>query len=293
MSSNAINDKKNEKNKNKNGGTKKNNWSGFVMMCFVNLLVVIIVGISVSNFIYFTKLSKKSLDKLFPSNEKDYFNSSYSQEGGSGIEIGDLGEELQNLGVPPLPGWPYTMVSGKNTALSFRGFKNWLAFSSADTYIILRDSLKKLISKIYKINTLHNLDRFVIASIALGLSFSGLIVTPILAYISSFLRTWNQGGIISSLVAFFTFAFSSFSLGITSIVFLQYLCTILIVPILIDYKSVMNIAFENSIPISILFRFLVSISGFSFFKENITIPITMIIYTTICFVLYRIKGIII
>ena len=291
MSSNAINDKKNEINK--NGNLKKDDWTGFVIMCVVNFVVVIIIGLSVSNFIYLTKLSKNSLDKLFPSNEKDYFNNSYPQQGGSGIEIGDLGEELQSLGVPPLPGWPYTMVDGKNTGLSFRGFKNWLAFSSADTYILLRDYLKSLITKIYKINTLHNLDRFVIAAIALGLSFTALLVTPIVAYVSSFLRTWNQGGIISSLVAFFTFAFSSFSLGISSIVFLQYLCTILIVPILIDSKSVMNIAFENSIPIAILFRFLVSLGGFSFLKENVTIPILMMIYTTICFALYRIKGIII
>ena len=293
MSPNAINDKKNEIKKNKNGDITKDNWTGFAIMCFVNFVVVIILGITVSNFIYLTKLSKNSLDILFPSNEKDYFNSSYSQQGGSGIEIGDLGEDLKNLGVPPLPGWPYTMVDGDNTGLSVRGFKNWLAFSSADTYILLRHYLKSLISKLHRINKLHNFDRFILSCIAIGFSFVGLAATPLPAYGFSFLRTWNQGGIISTLVAFFTFAFSSFALGISMAVSLQYLFTILLLPILLNSNSVKNIAFENSVPIAILFRFLCSLSGFAYLKDNVTIPTVMMIYTVICFALYRNKGIII
>ena len=135
MTSDSIDKKKEEKKE--DNKTKNNNWSGFAIGCLVNFILVLMIGFVVSNFMYLTSLSKNSLDTLFPSDNNEYF-----QQGGSVNEIGDLGEDLRNIGVPPTPGWPYTMKKGDSIEFSIQGFKNWFAFSVADTYAFLRNFLK-------------------------------------------------------------------------------------------------------------------------------------------------------
>lgn len=294
MTSGSIDKKKDGKNEEfETNDNPKNNWSGFAIGCLVNFILVFLVGIVVSNFMYFTRLSTASLDKLFPSDDNNYFQQNYTQLGGSSIEIGDLGDRLRHLGVPPTSGWPYTMKKGNAIEFSTQGFKNWFSLSIADAYALLRNSLKVFISKIAIMNDFHNFEKFIISFMAVSLIFVALVSLPIVIYGSSFIRTWNDGGILFTLFAFLTAMFSSLAGGLSLVITLQYLLTILFLPILIDSKMVGSIARQNTIPLAILFRALCVVSAIMSLKDSITIPVVMAIYTVVSVGLYRLQGIVI
>jgi len=158
----ALQTKKKEIEESKNIITKKKNdwgkWGGSIASNVLSTIIFVLVG---SNFIFYTSLYDKSKLTLFPTNQQDYVSDKQGinrsevtspllkkQQGGMNdckskdkISIGDLGNTIKKMGVPPNIGWPYSMIEGSNMDLSIQGFKNWYGISVAEIMINLRKLL--------------------------------------------------------------------------------------------------------------------------------------------------------
>ena len=128
----AIQTKKNEIQESKNVITKKKNdwgkWGGSMVSNVLSTIIFVLVG---SNFIFYTSLYDKSKQTLFPTNQQQYYVSNKQgindsdvsnpllkkQQGGMNdckskdkISIGNLGNTVKKMGVPPNIGWPYSCL---------------------------------------------------------------------------------------------------------------------------------------------------------------------------------------
>lgn len=278
----TIDKKREEKN---NGlGYRKNDWSGFRKSLVNNCITTFFIALIGVNFIYLTSLGVETQDMLFPSEVSQYFpkNVSNKQLGGS-CSFNDRATftqrllanklNLEKIGVPPSQGWPYTMNDGTSKMdFTAKGFKNWFSLVIADVYMGGRDILK-LILRFFSKETDHIFSSdliqilfisIIVPIIILPLSFFLLLILFMYGVVASVMRAWEG----SSDVWFTLFAALVpacwLSLGITTILPLQLLLTLLVLPPYADSGSVINILRCNMFLFITLLMFLITKSAFKY-----------------------------
>lgn len=273
----AIQTKKNEIQESKNVITKKKNdwgkWGGSMVSNVLSTIIFVLVG---SNFIFYTSLYDKSKQTLFPTNQQQYYvpdkqsiNQSEvstpllkKQQGGMNdckskdkISIGNLGNTVKKMGVPPNIGWPYSMIEGSNMDLSIQGFKNWYGISVAEIMINLRKLLLIIIGFFDKD------DKNVFTTDMFQIIFSNVIfiliplLLPILLPVifiiflamSSFAAWKNDEHPfhLFFLAIFFCGPAAFLSGGVMATSFIQFLFTFLLLPLFLNQAKLKKIALCN------------------------------------------------
>ena len=286
---------------------KTNNWEGFGRSLLSNLVITLFIGLAGSNFIYLTRMANEPisksnknssvLDLLLPTNPSMYFPTQKNQEETNNY-IKTLDSSLfTNCGnnntcasaeacthykrlaafiIGTLGGWPYSMRDPKvpSPIGLWSQFKYWIADSTADSYINNRTILHKICATFAPEKSGENMlanqpfQMFVIAPIM-------YLIIPLVMfflYFSSIFSLFRTSPLwaISGLFLLYTFFISY---GVSVVQFIQYIATLLLVPILADYKMVKNIFKCNGKALVYFFLFLTCTSAFANFDNTISITI--------------------
>ena len=269
----AIQSKKNEIEENNNPiSEKKNNWGKFASSIGSNILSIILFMLVGCNFVFYTSLYDKSKQKLFPTNQQQYYVSNLKdidtrdvlnpllkkQQGGMNdckskekFSIGNLGNTVRKMGIPPNTGWPYSMIDDTNMDLSLQGFKNWYGISVAEIMINMRKLLLNILTIFDK------QDRTLISYDIFPILFSNIIFTliplilPVLIpvifiifFIMSCYTAWKHDKhpfhLLFFIILFFGPAmFLSGGVMVTS--FIQFLFTFILLPLFLNQDKLKNI----------------------------------------------------
>lgn len=279
-----------------NIGTKKSNWLGFILSIFYNFIIVIIISIIGSNFIYFT--TSNNLDIFFPTNIKNYLNIPSTQKGGKftcppsyiSKTKGLNKDVLKSFAIGDVRGFPYSLYVNDDGGLNFNSLKSWFASTIAKTYITNRGILKKILS-IFK--PFDGEERNILSSntlqILLSVPFFALLIisTLITGFIVPFIEGFRNdiNGITWSVIGIFTTYLWTMASSISFTQTIQNILTFLFIPLMTDTKSIFKILKCNSKFISILFGGLLLISAFV--NLNQTTAIVMLI-TYILFIVKQV-----
>jgi len=240
--------------------TKKNvtipknpDWKGFFSGCLSNLTLTMLLALIGANFLYLTSLGYKSRGYLFPSLASEYFA---KQTGGQctfyeRAKNGVLGDKtkfkLGKLGIPPSSGWPYSMKTDDTIDFTAQGFKNWFALSTSDVYYPARTIIKLFLEFFKKENdNMFSSDLVQIILINALLIFVApllpfvLLALLVAVFISFCMRAWNADLLFFLFVTFIGPAFW-LSCGLTGVMALQAILTLLVLPLYIDGKAVFDI----------------------------------------------------
>jgi hypothetical protein len=287
----------------KNDIPEKPDWKGFFSECLSNLTLTMLVALIGANFLYLTSLGhgeawaaekKKSPEKvwsnslnlIFPSEYSEYFVSKqtggkcdHSERAKKGVL---LQSKLKALGIgePPSSGWPYTMKDPNNDTIDFtaEGVKNWFALSTSYVFCSARAIIKSFLSRFNKgeDNILSN-DIIQIISInallILLIVFAPLLPCVVLlvlfvaVFISFCMNAWSDDIIFFLVVTFLGPAFW-LSCGLTGVMALQAILTLLVLPLYIDWKAVFDSMICNSFLFTTTFLILTTITAF---KNNLPI----------------------
>ena len=285
--------------KSKNGIPEKPDWKGFFSGCLSNLKLTMLVALIGANFLYLTSLGhgeawvaekestekvwSNSLNLIFPSEYSEYFVS--KQTGGKcnhseRAKKGVLSQsKLKALGIggPLSSGWPYNMKALADDTMDFtvQGFKNWVALSTSGVFCYARAIIKSFLSLFNKEKdkTASN-DIFQIIFIN-ALLILLIFVHPLLPYFVllalfvavfiSCMRVWNDGLLLGLLVTLLGPAFW-LSCGLTGVMALQAILTLLVLPLYIDWKAVYDGMICNSFLFTTTFLILTTITAF---KNNL------------------------
>jgi hypothetical protein len=286
--------KKNLKDGNSNGDSNTNNWLNFGLWIIFSLLIVLGVGVIGANLIYMTTAKNKFydvakvtlLEKLLPTEEAQYF----PQKGGaikggamkggamcsSSVDPAPNWSNLNNIGIGKSGGWPYSMYKEGRLNGVFQGFKNWFAESVADSYITSRSLLQKWLNLFAPVEVDKNIfsnETFQIFFLApLMLLIFPLVV--IFIYFSNWVSAFKTSWIYTIFGMIFVYSwFTTFFVVIIQA--MQYLLTLLFLPLFADYKRIKKIINCNITSLSLLFGLLMCISAFQ--NLDTTIAITMLI----------------
>tara|TARA_B100000902_G_scaffold48953_1_gene55894 strand:+ start:936 stop:1853 length:918 start_codon:yes stop_codon:yes gene_type:complete len=278
---------------------RKNDWKGFAQGCVSNALLTTFVALIGVNFIYFTSLESKSQSVFFPSQLEEYFqNGSQKQVGGSAqcrdrpsIVLGNLGNTLKKMGVPPSSGWPYSMKSGDTIDLTVQGVKNWISLSVADYYSNGRQSMKKILNFFSNDNkNLFSTDfvQILFANIIgqLFILFIPVIIFVLFAtsFLSSCVRAWNDSDILFLAFVFFLGPAFILSSGLSLIIPLQFLFTFLFIPLFANHNMVLKILSCN---IEIFSLFFVILCASSASKSELDNGFILGLYAGILYMIYK------
>ena len=305
--------------KSKNGIPEKPDWKGFFSECLSNLTLTMLVALIGANFLYLTSLGhgeawvaekestekvwSNSLNLIFPSEYSEYFVS--KQTGGKcnhseRAKKGVLSQsKLKALGIggPPSSGWPYNMKDPANDTMDFtaQGFKNWFALSTSNVFCSARAIIKSFLSLFNKVE-----DKIVSNDIIQIISINALLILlifvyPLLPYvvllvlfvavfISFCMNAWNDDDIIFFL--FVTLLGPAFwlSCGLTGVMALQAILTLLVLPLYIDRKAVFDIMICNGFLFTTTFLILTTITAF---KNNLPPGLFGGLAASIALALYR------
>ena len=287
--------------------TKKNvtipknpDWKGFFYGCLSNIRLTMLVALIGANFLYLTSLGSKSQDYLFPSVASEYFA---KQTGGQckfyeRAKNGVLGDrtkyKLGKLGIPPSSGWPYSMKTDDTIDFTAQGVKNWFALSTSDVFSPARAIIKSFLQFFKKENdNMFSSDLFQIVLITALLIFVApllpLILLALLAlfvvvFISFCMRAWNADELLFFL--FVTFIGPAFllSCGLTGVMVLQTIITLLILPLYIDGKAVFDIMKCNGFLFTTTFLLLTT---FTASKNHLPLGLIGGLAASIALTLYR------
>ena len=315
MSATSAIDAKNQDN-NDEGNT--NNWGAFageVLKNFVSIIIFTIIG---SNWIFMAHndaldliFPTKVSDYLKQSQGRDYRNikvpgieiqggggsrrrvqrgggndytckpSMCSGNTGMSAPSGDFMKVL-GYGASMAESWPYDLYNGNDEeGFGWEGFKNWFARSEAASFMYYRSFMKNVFRggpQAYFKNIIPDIGMFFIA-----LVFAHIL--PIVVPLCSALTTvvsWFIGGnswwaylLIGFIVPYLPFML----VGNVAVQFLSAMYNVLIAPLLIDYKTVAEIARCNIKWISFLFAALCIGSAFNHLEQTtgLTMLVTWII----------------
>ena len=276
----AVEDKRNSKN---SVSSRKNDWKGFGYSVINNLFFTFFIALIGANFIYFTSLRTDALDFLFPSNLPEYF--SYAKvplQSGGKCSFGDreafsstlladkVKKNLGKIGIPPSQGWPYSMNDNGDVDFSLQGFKNWFTLVNVDVYSVSR-SILKLVFEFFNKETDHMFSSDLVQICFITFLVPLILVPTIIfvpwllfacIFIASCLRAWNSSSILFFLVTFFFGPAFFLSAGITAILPLQLLLTLLVLPPYADREGVYSIMKCNGFLFTTLFLLFTTMSAF-------------------------------
>ena len=172
------------------------------------------------------------------------------------ISIGNLGNTVRKIGVPPNTGWPYSMIEDSNMDLSIQGFKNWYGISVAEIMINLRKLLLIIVGFFDKD------DKTIFTSDMFQIIFSNVIFTliplllPILLpvifiifLVMSSFAAWKNDEHpfhLFFLAIFFCGPAAFLSGGVMATSFIQFLFTFLLLPLFLNQSKLKKIALCNA-----------------------------------------------
>ena len=289
-----------EKRKTKKNVTipKNPDWKGFFSGCLSNLILTMLIALIGANFLYLTSLGSKSLDFLFPSEESVYF---LKQVGGKcsfydRMKNGVLGDKmifkLGKLGVPPSTGWPYNIKTDDTIDFTGQGFKNWFALSTADVYSLSRGIIKSILeffSKEKEHMFSYDLVQIILINSILILLVPVLPLLVFFLFLLSFFfgvsRAWNSDD-LPPIMGFLFMTIPAFwvACGLSAIMPIQMIFTLLILPLYMNGEAVFDIMKCNGFLFSTIFLILSTISAS---KSNLDIGFIIGLGISIAMALYR------
>lgn len=300
----AIQTKKNElEEKNNPISENKNNWSKFGSSLGSNIISTILIMLVGCNFIFYTSLYDISKKTLFPIDSEKYYSVNKSeqqipllskQQGGMNdcksrekFSVGNLGNTVRKMGIPPNTGWPYSMIESTDFDLSLQGFINWYGISVAEIMINTRKLLLQILNFFDKEDkTIFSYDIFQILFSNLFFTLMPLLIPTlipfifIIFFINSCLTAWKYDKHPFHLFFFIIFfcgpAFV-LSCGVMSTTFIQFLFTFLILPLFLNQNKLMKILFCNKDLFTYIFGALCVSSAITHLDSNYG-NIAMIVY---------------
>jgi len=275
----AIDDKNNTEDTSSDDAP---DWSGFAGSIIVNFIIFLLLILIGSNFVFLVHFS--SLDLVFPTDINKYLPNSApgnkpqtgggkKQKGGNANFVsyaqklsGQSFDLLKSLGYTnKLNGWPYSMYKKSAEEFSLQEVKNWFALTEANTYITYR----KVMHMIY---TGSNKDKGLLKSVPdPGLYIIGIIIpavltgliVPVMTFLSTifFSFTSEKMGSVYTLLGFLFVLL----LGYVNVILhqLSVMFNVLILPLIINYQTVFNIANRNSRWLKMVFGIFILFSAFS------------------------------
>lgn len=259
--------------------TDASDWGGFIgaiISNFIFFLLLILVG---SNFVFLVHFS--SIELVFPTDINNYLpnaNKSPGLKGGTANLTtyarklsGNSIDLVKQLGYSnKLTGWPYSMYTKHPEELSWAEIKNWFALTEANTYIMYRTVMKLVYSAKFKDEELmkHLPDPilFLIGLFIPPLCFC--LIIPILTGISTIFFSFTSenmgwlytllGLLLVILLAFVNIIFHQLSL----------LFNTFILPLIINYETVLAIAKRNSKWLTMLFGLFILSSAFQYLDST-------------------------
>ena len=249
-------------------------WKGFFYGCLYNLRLTMFIALIGANFLYFTSLGSKSQDYLFPSVVSEYFE---KQTGGQctfyeRAKNGVLGDKtkykLGKLGIPPSSGWPYSMKTDDTINFTTQGFKNWFALSTSDVFSPAREIIKSFLSYFKKeSDNIFSSDLVQItiinALVLLVGQFLPFVVFALFVavFLAFCLRAWKTDDLLFFLFLIFLGPAFLLSCGLTGVMAVQTILTLLLLPLYIDRNAVFNIMKCNGFLFTTMFLILCTLSA--------------------------------
>ena len=265
----SIEDKKYEK---KNGTTqsKDNNWRDFTFFVLYGFIITLGVGVFGSNFIFLS--TTDNLEYFLPTNESSYFK---PEQLGGGYACmrkpsGFKGVKLGN--------WPYSMRKSGYFHGIFQSFKNWIANTTADTFITNRGFIKSWINLFSpnedNTNPFSNnfLQMFLIAPLTYSFAPFVFLISLFTAFISAFKAEplWGLAG-------FFLLFIWPITTSISFIQLLQYIALFSVIPAFTHLEDIKGILNCNAHMLSLFFGGFVCLGALLNLKVSISAT-SIIIY---------------
>jgi len=256
---------------------KKNNWNDFLFFVFIGLITTLGIGIFGSNFIFLT--STNNLEYFLPTEKSSYFKP--EQLGGSfSCSRKSTSFKGFNFG-----NWPYSMRKSGFLPGFFQGFKNWIADTTANTFITNRGIIKSFLNFFSpgkdNNNMLSNnfLQMFFIAPIALGLAPLLYITSLFTSFISAF-----ESNALWSIAGFFLLFLWPITITISFVQFIQYILLFTFQSLFTNPEYIKGIIHCNSHMLSLFF------GGFVCLGALLNLNTTMAVISTIIYVIMVIMS---
>jgi len=264
----SIEDKKREKLLG-NSKEKENNWKDFSIFVFIGLFTTLGIGIFGSNFIFLT--SNDNLEYFLPTEKTSYFK---PDQLGGGIECSRNSIKFKGFN---LGNWPYSMRKSGFLPGFFQGFKNWIADTTANTFIINRRIIKSFLTfftpgknndNIFSNNVLQ---MFFIAPMTLGFAPLSYIITLFTSFISAF-----ESNALWSITGFFLLFLWPITLTISFVQFIQYILLFTFQTLFTNPENIKGIIHCNAHMLSLFFGGFVCLGALLNLNRTIAVISTVI-----------------
>ena len=289
----------------KKGADGPNDWFAFIIDVIKAFVITLVVGLLGSNFIFLSGTERVVLDNIMPTDPNEYFPNGFPEDdggddadAGAGAGTGQAGGGYEACHafrkyVPKgsLIGYefPYNMVAWPKSDWDFmQMFKNWIAKTTADTYITSRGLLKDWLDffapaaqSTSQTNVFAN-QTFLMLFVApfnicftFAVFFWGLFSSLFYAIQAGFLWT------IAGMIAMYTWIFTGI-IGVSH--FCQFLKVFVFLPAVTDWAVVKSVLSCNTTVLALLFGWLVC--GAAFVSLDPTVAVIM----SIVFCLMTLKS---
>lgn len=253
-----------EKKKEQEGTSEPNDWRSFFITClqlFVTLLLVSFIG---ANFIYISTNDYLDSEFMFPTQESTYFPRGFPYE--IPDQYGGYFAKEKCQGVKRLPNkynlignqFPYNLARPLSSDWDFiQSFKNWLARSCADSYMTSRSLMRDYFSFFAPAPTDNIFANetflmFFVGPMTLFLSF----LVPLIGGVTTLFFSWEAGfwWWTFGLLGMWTY-WLPLAVAVTQ--FVQFIMTLLFMPLIMDSAVVKTILHCNIRTITLIYGWLV------------------------------------
>lgn len=261
----SIQDKVFEKENNDTKKKETNNWYKFFLYFILFFVISLFIMVLGSNFIFISNSEDSVLNTLLPTDINSYFKPE-QQDGGGGYSCGMKGK----FKMPKLESWPYSMrKSASNTKGLLQDFKNWIANTTAETFIMNREFTKKWVELFSPINNAFLIFLIAILTLAIApLVYIGSLGTSLF---NAFKTNWKWG-----LASFFLVFLWPFIISISIVQFIKYILLFTLMPAFTDLEGLKEILKCNINTFFIFFGGLISIASLLTLNNTITIVYTCV-----------------
>lgn len=270
---NKIKEKTNENKK------EKSNWGRFALSILNNFILTTFISVLGSNFIFFSTLN--NLEYFLPTKKESYYDDKFSFFGKRMSQFkqakqhNEMNKEvnvrlLNKLGIGDIKGWPYSLYKKQFIPSISQSFLNWFSSSTAEAYMTQRKILQTIIG-FFSPDFQDKDDKNLFSSQPLQIILTpfitlfGSLIVPFIAFIITIVKlfTNKHGGFIYSFVGLFLLYTWFISYAVSTLQTIQYILTLMLVPLISNYREVLKTIYNNRGFIGFLFGALVVISAFS------------------------------
>jgi len=268
-STSSIDEKRKQKISS-NDKYEENNWKKFSFIVFIGLVTTLGIGIFGSNFIFLT--SNDNLEYILPTQETSYFKPEQMSGG-----FTCLSKPLTFKGIK-LGNWPYNMRKSGKFVGFFQGFKNWIAETTANTFITNRGIIKSFLNVFSpgkdNDNILSNsfIQMFFIAPFVIGIAPLSYIMTLFTSFISAF-----ESNPLWTISGFFLLFLWPITTTISFIQFIQYILLFTFQSLYTDIEKIKKIIHCYSHMLSLFF------GGFVCLAALLHLNTTMAVISTVIY----------